>query len=109
MTQNDYRLSCGLQAYVDVSTVDEATSQRIASLVTGKGGVFLEAPVSGSKKPAIDGQLIFLCGGDQALYEKCSEAFDIMGKRAFYLGDVGAGARMKLVVNMVTPPMRALS
>ena len=51
--------------------------------------------MSGSKKPAIDGQLIFLCGGDEALYKECETAFDIMGKAHYFLGDVGTGARMK--------------
>jgi glyoxylate/succinic semialdehyde reductase len=82
--------------------VDEACSKRIGELVTGKGGVFLEAPVSGSKKPAIDGQLIFLCGGDEALYSRCLPAFEIMGKKSFFFGATGLGARMKLVVNMVS-------
>merc|ERR1719510_2792225 len=27
--------------------------------------------------------------------------FDVMGKRTFFLGEVGCGARMKLVINMV--------
>jgi 3-hydroxyisobutyrate dehydrogenase-like beta-hydroxyacid dehydrogenase len=93
------------KAYVDVSTVDEGTSKNIASMVTQAGGRFLEAPVSGSKKPAIDGQLIFLAGGDEGLFEECKEAFDIMGKESFYLGNVGAGARMKLVVNMIMGSM----
>lgn len=93
------------KSYVDVSTVDEACSQKISALVTQAGGRFLEAPVSGSKKPAIDGTLIFLCAGDEALYKECKAAFDIMGKASFFLGAVGAGARMKLVVNMVMGSM----
>lgn len=64
-----------------------------------------QAPVSGSKKPAIDGQLVILAAGDKPLYDACATAFDIMGKRAFYLGAAGAGARMKLVVNMVMGSM----
>lgn len=51
------------KAYVDMSTVDEQTSTKIAEAVTAAGGRFLEAPVSGSKKPAIDGQLIILAAG----------------------------------------------
>eukprot|EP00873_Tetraselmis_striata_P006911 jgi/Tetstr1/427175/TSEL_017363.t1 len=93
------------KAYVDVSTVDEATSKRVGELVTGKGGVFLEAPVSGSKKPAIDAQLIFLCAGDEALYKRAMPALDIMGKKSFFFGATGMGARMKLVVNMVMGSM----
>lgn len=33
--------------------------------ITSKGGSFLEAPVSGSKKPAEDGQLVILAAGDK--------------------------------------------
>jgi hypothetical protein len=33
-----------------------------------KGGAFLEAPVSGSKKPAEDGQLVILAAGDKVVY-----------------------------------------
>lgn len=87
------------KAYVDMSTVDEETSRKIAEAVRAAGGRFLEAPVSGSKKPAIDGQLIILAAGDESLFEECAAAFDVMGKRSLFLGQVGAGARMKLVVN----------
>lgn len=93
------------KGYVDVSTVDAACSTRIGDAVAAKGARFLEAPVSGSKKPAIDGQLIFLCAGDKGLYEEVAEALDVMGKRSFFLGAVGAGARMKLVVNMIMGSM----
>lgn len=89
------------KGYVDMSTVDEQTSGRIAAAVLAAGGAFLEAPVSGSKKPAIDGQLIILAAGDKPLFDACGGAFGCMGKRSLYLGEVGAGARMKLVVNMV--------
>jgi glyoxylate/succinic semialdehyde reductase len=34
--------------------------------------------VSGSKKPAIDGQLIILAAGDEELFKECAAAFDIM-------------------------------
>ena len=51
------------KGYVDVSTVDAATSQRIAEAVRAAGGLFLEAPVSGSKGPAEQGALIFLTAG----------------------------------------------
>lgn len=36
-----------------MAAVDAATSQKIGAAITAKGGRFLEAPVSGSKKPAI--------------------------------------------------------
>lgn len=97
-------LSSG-KGYVDVSTVDEHTSKTIAAAVRGAGAAFLEAPVSGSKKPAEDGTLIFLTAGDQALYDAVASPLDVMGKASFFLGEVGAGANMKLVVNMIMGSM----
>lgn len=91
--------------YVDVSTVDAATAQAVAAAVTATGARFLEAPVSGTKKPAEDGTLIFLAGGDAALYEKVGPLLDVMGKKRVFLGAVGQGARMKLVVNMIMGTM----
>jgi len=95
------------KGYVDVSTVDSATSQQIAHAVTSKGGRYLEAPVSGSKGPAEQGTLIFLTGGDESLFKDASPALDKMGKAKFFLGAVGKGAEMKLVVNMVMGSMVA--
>jgi len=87
--------------FIDMSTVDEETSQEIGTAITAKGGIFLEAPVSGSKGPALQGQLVMLAAGDKALCEEAKPCFEVMGKRTFFLGEVGAGARMKLVVNMM--------
>ncbi|KAK9834991.1 hypothetical protein WJX81_002574 [Elliptochloris bilobata] len=98
------RPGCG---YVDVSTVDAGTAAQISKAVQAAGGAYLEAPVSGSKGPAEAGQLIFLAGGDRALFERARPALDVMGKAAFYLGPVGAGAGMKLAVNQVMGTMMA--
>ncbi|GIL82520.1 hypothetical protein Vretimale_11943 [Volvox reticuliferus] len=93
------------KGYVDMSTVDEVTSTKIGEAISAKGGKFVEGPVSGSKKPAIDGQLIIMGAGDKDLYDLVQPAFDVMGKKSFYLGNTGAAARMKLVVNMVMGAM----
>uniref|UniRef100_A0ACD5W134 Uncharacterized protein n=1 Tax=Avena sativa TaxID=4498 RepID=A0ACD5W134_AVESA len=93
------------KGYVDVSTVDDVTSKFISRHITSTGASFLEAPVSGSKKPAEDGLLIFLTAGDESLYKRVAPLLDVMGKSRFYLGDVGNGATMKLVVNMVMGSM----
>lgn len=95
------------KGYVDMSTVAPETSQQIAEAVLAAGGRFLEAPVSGSKQPAIDGQLIILAAGDESLYNESVPAFSRMGKKSFLLGPVGSGARMKLVVNGVMGSMMA--
>jgi 3-hydroxyisobutyrate dehydrogenase-like beta-hydroxyacid dehydrogenase len=46
--------------YIDMSTVDEACAVEIATAVRAKGGLFVEAPVSGSKGPAALSALVRL-------------------------------------------------
>ncbi|CAL5196003.1 unnamed protein product [Lathyrus oleraceus] len=93
------------KGYIDMSTVDAETSIKISEAIKANGGDFLEAPVSGSKKPAEDGQLVILAAGHKELYEEALPAFDVLGKKSFFLGEVGDGAKMKLVVNMVMGSM----
>ncbi|KAL4421900.1 hypothetical protein ABPG77_005184 [Micractinium sp. CCAP 211/92] len=95
------------KGYVDVSTVDAQTAQAVATAVRARGAAYLEAPVSGSKGPAEQGQLIFLTAGDRQLFDAASPLLDVMGKASFFLGEVGAGANMKLVVNMIMGSMMA--
>ena len=68
------------KGYVDMSTIDPQTSGDLAAAVTEEGGRYLEAPVSGTKKPAEEGTLIILTAGDKSLYEEVAPALDIMGK-----------------------------
>lgn len=95
-------------AYVDMSTVDPATSQEIGRAVVRQEGRFLEAPVSGSKVPAQQGQLVIMTAGDESLYQQIKEdVLAVVGKASFFLGEVGQAARMKLIVNMVMGGMLA--
>jgi len=93
------------RGYVDMSTVDEETVKAIAISITTAGGRFLESPVSGSKKPAMDGTLVILSAGDESLYKDAMPAFEKMGKMSFFLEKTGQAARMKLVVNMIMGSM----
>lgn len=95
------------RGYVDMSTVDAATARQIGAAISGKGGRFLEAPVSGSKKPAEDGTLIILAAGDRELFDQALPGFEKMGKKSLFLGELGNGAQMKLIVNMVMGGMMA--
>eukprot|EP00041_Stephanoeca_diplocostata_P021036 m.481953 g.481953 ORF g.481953 m.481953 type:complete len:291 (-) comp21720_c0_seq1:261-1133(-) len=91
---------------VDCATLDPATMVKFHSEITQKGGKFLEAPVSGSKVQAENGDLIMLCAGDKEVFDEIVETdLKLVGKASFFLGDIGAGSRMKLVVNMVMGDM----
>ncbi len=61
--------------------------------IEAAGATYLEAPVSGSKGPAEAGQLVFLAGGERALFDRAAPALDVMGKASFYLGPVRPPSR----------------
>ena len=94
------------KAIIDCATLTPEYMQDMERQVAEKGGTFLEAPVSGSKGPAAAGALIFLAGGDPALYDAVvTDELELMGKASFHFGPVGSGTKMKLVVNMTMGSM----
>ncbi|KAH7955060.1 hypothetical protein HPB49_024277 [Dermacentor silvarum] len=74
------------KGYVEMTSIDPDTSQDISEAIMLRGGRYLEAPVSGSKKPAEDGTLIILAAGDRSLFNDCATCFEAIGRHAFYLG-----------------------
>lgn len=98
------------KSIVDCSTLQIEDMVQTDKAVREKNGAFLEAPVSGSKGPAEQGQLIFLCAGDENLYksETVQTGLDLMGKRSFFLGPVGNGTKMKVCSRFFTS-LRSLS
>jgi 3-hydroxyisobutyrate dehydrogenase len=63
------------------------------------GVVFVDAPVSGSKGPAEQGQLLILASGPAAAANTVGPVFDVIGRKTVWLGEAGRGSQMKLVVN----------
>jgi len=86
---------------IDMSTVAPETTQELAALCAKKGIAYLDAPVSGSIKPAEEGQLVIMVGGEKAAYEKAKPIFDVLGKSSTYLGDSGKGNVAKLAINLL--------
>ena len=85
--------------FVDMSTVAPETSRYLARLCNDSRNQFLDAPVSGSVKPAQDGTLIIMAGGPVDAFEKVKPLFDIIGKLTLHLGENGAGSSAKLAIN----------
>jgi 3-hydroxyisobutyrate dehydrogenase len=84
---------------IDMSTVAPETSRYLADRCNEKGIAFLEAPVSGSVKPAQDATLIILAAGEAEAYARAKPLFDVIGKLSLHLGGQGAGSSAKLAMN----------
>ncbi len=87
--------------WIDSSTVNPSFSKRMAEKATEKKIRFLDAPVSGSKKPAEEAQLLFLVGGEPDDFEEAKPLFQKMGKDAVHIGEHGKGAAMKIMINQL--------
>jgi 3-hydroxyisobutyrate dehydrogenase len=61
--------------------------------------MLLDAPVSGSKDPAERGQLTIFASGPGAARPRVVPLFDALGQRTIWVGEAGAGTRLKLVNN----------
>ena len=78
----------------------EATLRIRDQLAAQRPGVmFVDAPVSGSKGPAEQGQLLILASGPAAAADAVRPVFDVIGRKTVWLGEAGRGSVVKLVVN----------
>lgn len=85
---------------IDMSTVSPDTTKELASLCKNKGIDYLDAPVSGSVKQALDAQLVIMVGGESAAYENAKPVLAHLGKASFLMGASGAGNSTKLAINL---------
>ncbi|HEY6495009.1 MAG TPA: NAD(P)-dependent oxidoreductase [Trebonia sp.] len=87
--------------WAQMGTIGEtATADIVARLGQIRPDVLVvDAPVSGSKGPAEQGQLLILASGPAEAEKMTAPAFAAMGRKTLWLGSAGQGSRMKLVVN----------
>jgi 3-hydroxyisobutyrate dehydrogenase-like beta-hydroxyacid dehydrogenase len=76
---------------VDCSTIAAEAARGIADALAQSGLLWLDAPVSGGQKGAIEGTLTFFVGGEATALAKARPVLEAMGKRITLLGGAGAG------------------
>lgn len=86
---------------INTSTISPETSKYLAEQCKNKSVDYLEAPVSGSVKPAEDAALIILCGGPSQVFEKAKPILGCLGKKVMHLGNWGNGSIAKLAINLL--------
>ena len=87
--------------WVQMSTIGVAGIDRVAELVAAERPdiTLLDAPVSGSKDPAEQGQLTIFASGPEDVHGRVAPLFDALGQRTIWVGPVGTGSRLKVVNN----------
>jgi 3-hydroxyisobutyrate dehydrogenase len=85
--------------WLQMSTVGDDGTKRLAETANEHGVDFVDAPVLGTRQPAEQGQLVVLASGPEEVRERSQQIFDAVGSKTVWLGEAGAGSRLKLVVN----------
>jgi 3-hydroxyisobutyrate dehydrogenase len=85
--------------WLQMSTIGEAGTERCAELAERHGLTLIDAPVLGTKQPAEEGKLVVLASGPEAAHERVQPIFDAVGQKTIWVGEAGAGTRLKMVAN----------
>lgn len=87
---------------IDMSSSAPVGTKQLGEELIAAGFEFIDAPVSGGVRRAIDGSLAIMAGGDAATLEKVRPVLGAMGKSIFHAGPLGSGHAAKALNNYVS-------
>jgi len=86
---------------IETSTLSAGWIEALAARAGAAGLDFLDCPVTGGPDGARAGTLTVLAGGDAAVLERARPVLASIGRQIVHFGPAGAGARYKLIVNLI--------
>jgi 3-hydroxyisobutyrate dehydrogenase len=95
----------GGHVIVQMGTPSPDYSRALEADIRAAGGAYVEAPVSGSLKPAEDGELVAMLAGDPEQVEKIRPLINPMCRQTFPCGAVPNALLMKIAINSFLIPM----
>jgi 3-hydroxyisobutyrate dehydrogenase len=88
------------KTFIEMSTVRPEVERALAADVVAKGAHMVDCPVGGTIGPAREGKLFGFVGGSAEDFARVKPLLDQMCRRHEHVGGVGAGAAMKLAINL---------
>lgn len=89
------------QVFINMSSVSPRFTRELAQRLAPTGVTFIDAPVSGTRKPAQEGTLLILAGGAQEQVAAQTPLLSTMGQKVIYCGPTGQGSMMKMMINLL--------
>jgi len=86
--------------FIEMSTVRPETQVALAARVKAAGAALVECPVGGTTGPAREGKLFGFAGGEDADVARALPILQQLCRRVEHVGKPGAGASMKLAINL---------
>ena len=85
---------------IEMSTLRPGTQVALAAAVAARGGAGIECPVGGTVAPAREGRLLGMAGGAKDDVARARPVLDMLCRRVEHIGPSGAGASLKLAINL---------
>ncbi len=85
----------------EMGTFSIEDKARVAEAVSNAGGTVLDCPVSGTGAQAAVGDLVVYASGDEQAANSLRPVFDAIAREVRYVGEFGAGMKMKIVANLL--------
>jgi 3-hydroxyisobutyrate dehydrogenase len=87
---------------IDMGSSDPVRSRDNHAKLAALGIAFVDAPVSGGRKRALDGSLSIMIGGDKPAVAQVRPILQALGKTLVHVGSAGAGHAVKALNNYVS-------
>jgi 3-hydroxyisobutyrate dehydrogenase-like beta-hydroxyacid dehydrogenase len=95
--------------YIDLSSIDPTTSRKVHAALAEKGARMLDCPVGKGPPEAASGDLTLMVGGEAEVLEEMRPVLEALGSAIHHCGPAGSGAAAKLINNLVSCSLAALS
>lgn len=86
---------------IEMSTISQAASARVAEAADAAGVRYLRAPVSGNPTVITAGNLGIMVSGERAAFDDAHALLTAIGPKVYYVGDAEQARIMKLVLNAI--------
>lgn len=86
---------------IDTGTTSPELTLRMYEEAKKRNFRFFDAPMTGSKNAALEGQILYMMGGSEEDYEAGKDVFETCGKLTIQCGPVSYGQRAKIALNMI--------
>ena len=86
--------------FIEMSTVRPDTQIALSAKIAARGGATIDCPVGGTVGPARNGKLLGLVGGKDADVARARPVLEQLCRRVEHVGPAGAGASLKLAINL---------
>src|SRR5437764_1649697 len=83
-------------------TVSPDSVRAAAEIIERRGARVVDAPFTGSKEAAANGELVYYVGGDPAAVAEARPVLEASAKEIVEIGAIGQASAMKIATNIIT-------